>query len=62
VATAQANALADWVEKSRKNLTTIYATRGHGDHFFGNGILLKRFPGARARVIEAAPAAAAPAP
>jgi glyoxylase-like metal-dependent hydrolase (beta-lactamase superfamily II) len=54
--TAQANALADWVEKSGKNLTTIYATHGHGDHFFGNGILLKRFPGARAvatpKVIE----------
>jgi glyoxylase-like metal-dependent hydrolase (beta-lactamase superfamily II) len=46
--TAQANALADWVEKSSKNLTTIYATHGHGDHFFGNGILLKRFPAARA--------------
>src|SRR5260370_42022722 len=45
---AQANALADWVEKSGKNLTTIYATHGHGDHFFGNGILLERFPGARA--------------
>ena len=54
--TDQANALADWVEKSGKNLTTIYATHGHGDHFFGNGILLKRFPGARAvatpKVIE----------
>ncbi len=45
---AQANALADWVAKSGKNLTTIYATHGHGDHFFGNGILLERFPGARA--------------
>jgi glyoxylase-like metal-dependent hydrolase (beta-lactamase superfamily II) len=46
--TAQANALADWVEKSGKNLTTIYATHGHGDHFFGNGILLERFPRSRA--------------
>jgi glyoxylase-like metal-dependent hydrolase (beta-lactamase superfamily II) len=46
--TAQANALADWVEKAGKNLTTIYATHGHGDHFFGNGILLERFPGAKA--------------
>ena len=54
--TAQATALADWVEESGKNLTTIYATHGHGDHFFGNGILLARFPGARAvatpKVIE----------
>jgi glyoxylase-like metal-dependent hydrolase (beta-lactamase superfamily II) len=54
--TAQATALADWVEKSGKKLTTIYATHGHGDHFFGNGILLERFPGAMAiatpKVIE----------
>jgi len=54
--TAQATALADWVEESGKSLTTIYATHGHGDHFFGNGILLERFPGARAvatpKVIE----------
>ena len=46
--TAQATALADWVEKSEKNLTTIYTTHGHGDHFFGNGILLERFRGAKA--------------
>jgi len=46
--TAQATALADWVEESGKNLKTIYATHGHGDHFFGNGILLERFPGASA--------------
>ena len=28
--TAQATALADWVEESGKNLKTIYATHGHG--------------------------------
>ena len=28
--------------------TTIYATHGHGDHFFGIGALLDRFPNARA--------------
>jgi glyoxylase-like metal-dependent hydrolase (beta-lactamase superfamily II) len=54
--TAQATALADWVEESGKNLKTIYATHGHGDHFFGNGILLERFPVASAvatpKVIE----------
>jgi glyoxylase-like metal-dependent hydrolase (beta-lactamase superfamily II) len=44
----QANALADWVKRSGKNLTTIYATHGHGDHFFGIGSLLDRFPNARA--------------
>jgi glyoxylase-like metal-dependent hydrolase (beta-lactamase superfamily II) len=44
----QAYALVDWVEASGKNLTTIYATHGRGDHFFGVGALLDRFPNARA--------------
>jgi glyoxylase-like metal-dependent hydrolase (beta-lactamase superfamily II) len=44
----QAGALVDWVIASGKNLTTIYATHGHGDHFFGIGALLDRFPNARA--------------
>jgi glyoxylase-like metal-dependent hydrolase (beta-lactamase superfamily II) len=45
--TKQANALADWVASKRKNLTTIYITHGHGDHWFGVGTLLERFPNAR---------------
>jgi glyoxylase-like metal-dependent hydrolase (beta-lactamase superfamily II) len=44
----QANALADWVAARGKNLTTIYITHGHGDHWFGIGALLERFPNARA--------------
>ena len=44
----QANDLADWVASKGKNLTTIYITHGHGDHWFGVGTLLQRFPGARA--------------
>src|SRR3989442_3728963 len=44
----QADALGDWVAASGKKLTTIYATHGHGDHFFGIGALLDRFPQARA--------------
>src|SRR3954452_22859979 len=44
----QADALADWVATSGKNLTTIYITHGHGDHWFGIGALLDRFPNARA--------------
>src|SRR6267142_880641 len=44
----QANALADWVAAKGKNLTTIYITHGHGDHWFGVGTLLERFPNARA--------------
>src|SRR6202040_732466 len=30
----QARALTNWVAARGKNLTTIYATHGHGDHFF----------------------------
>jgi glyoxylase-like metal-dependent hydrolase (beta-lactamase superfamily II) len=44
----QANALVDWVAASGKTLTTIYITHGHGDHWFGMGALLERFPNARA--------------
>ena len=44
----QADALVDWVEASGKNLTTIYITHGHGDHWFGIGALLERFPNASA--------------
>src|SRR4030095_9705685 len=43
----QANDLADWVAARGKNLTTIYITHGHGDHWFGVGTLLERFPRAR---------------
>lgn len=43
---AQARALADWVASKSKNLTTIYITHGHGDHWFGVGTLLERFPNA----------------
>ena len=44
----QANALADWAAAKNKNLTTIYITHGHGDHWFGVGTLLERFPNATA--------------
>ena len=44
----QAAALGEWVAASGKNLTTIYVTHGHGDHCFGIGTLLNRFPKARA--------------
>jgi len=43
----QAHALGEWVEAHGKRLTTLYATHGHGDHFFGASTLLQRFPRAR---------------
>jgi glyoxylase-like metal-dependent hydrolase (beta-lactamase superfamily II) len=43
----QARDLTDWVAASGKNLTTIYATHGHGDHWFGASVVLERFPQAR---------------
>src|SRR5436309_5266943 len=39
--------LVDWMAASGKNLTTIYATHGHGDHFFGVNTIQKKFPKAR---------------
>ena len=43
----QARALTNWIAARGNNLTTIYATHGHGDHFFGASTVLERFPGAR---------------
>jgi len=43
----QAVSLVNWIANTGKNLTTIYATHGHGDHFFGVGAMLERFPNAQ---------------
>src|SRR3984957_5598767 len=39
--------IVDWIVQSGKNLTVIYATHGHGDHFFGVNTIQKKFPRAR---------------
>jgi metallo-beta-lactamase superfamily protein len=41
----QIQAVGDWIERSGKRLAYIYATHGHGDHWFGTGELARRFPG-----------------
>ncbi|BBZ36518.1 MBL fold metallo-hydrolase [Mycolicibacterium confluentis] len=38
--------VGDWIERSGKHLTAVYATHGHGDHWFGTEPLLQRFPDA----------------
>jgi glyoxylase-like metal-dependent hydrolase (beta-lactamase superfamily II) len=45
---AEATALAEWVGLHHRNLTTIYITHGHFDHFFGLSVVLDRFPDAKA--------------
>src|ERR1700736_5541209 len=46
--TKQSQTQLDWVVASGKNLTKIYVTHGHGDHFFGLASLLEHFPRAKA--------------
>ena len=51
--TGQANHLTEWLASHRKNLTAVYITHGHGDHWFGLGAVLDRFPTARALALPA---------
>jgi glyoxylase-like metal-dependent hydrolase (beta-lactamase superfamily II) len=48
----QVQRVGDWIENSGKKLTYIYATHGHGDHWFGTDQLLQRFPGVIAYATE----------
>ena len=44
----EAEALADWIALHNRNLTTIYITHSHFDHWMGLSVILKKFPGAKA--------------
>src|SRR5246127_1604873 len=48
----QVSRIGDLIESFGKNLTVVYATHGHGDHWFGTDALLQRFPGAVAYATE----------
>jgi glyoxylase-like metal-dependent hydrolase (beta-lactamase superfamily II) len=47
----QARVLGDWVAAHDRNLTDIFITHGHGDHWFAAGLLAQRFG---ARVVASA--------
>ena len=47
----QAHVLGDWVAAHGRNLTDIFVTHGHGDHWFAAGLLAERFG---ARVVASA--------
>jgi glyoxylase-like metal-dependent hydrolase (beta-lactamase superfamily II) len=49
----QARDLVDWVAAHGKRLTAVYITHGHGDHWFGLGAILDRFPDVRAFAMPA---------
>src|SRR5246127_2161142 len=48
----QVQRVGDWIERSGKSLVFVYATHGHGDHWFGTDLLLQRLPGAIAYATE----------
>ena len=44
----EAEALARWIELHHRNLSTIYVTHMHIDHYGGLSVLQRHFPDARA--------------
>ncbi|HTW64082.1 MAG TPA: MBL fold metallo-hydrolase [Bryobacteraceae bacterium] len=50
---SEVHRLAAEILESKKNLTTIFITHPHPDHFFGLAVLKKAFPNARAVALPA---------
>ena len=48
----QIDRVGDWIARSGTRLAYIYATHGHGDHWFGADPIMRRFPGATAYATE----------
>ncbi|MCW2872736.1 MBL fold metallo-hydrolase [Actinacidiphila oryziradicis] len=48
----QIDLVGDWIDGFGRRLAYIYATHGHGDHWFGAARLLERFPGATVYATE----------
>lgn len=44
----QIDRVIEWLEKSGRRLTHVYATHGHGDHWFGADRVMQHFPGVTA--------------
>jgi glyoxylase-like metal-dependent hydrolase (beta-lactamase superfamily II) len=45
--TAAAKEMVEWVLATGKNITTIYISHAHADHFYGNHSVLEKFPEAK---------------
>jgi glyoxylase-like metal-dependent hydrolase (beta-lactamase superfamily II) len=43
----ESHELASWVRAREKNLTAVYITHAHGDHFFGLNSVLAEYPDAK---------------
>jgi glyoxylase-like metal-dependent hydrolase (beta-lactamase superfamily II) len=51
---SEAHSLAAEIRASKKNLTTIYITHPHPDHYFGLAVLMQEFPNAKIVALPAA--------
>jgi len=54
---SEAHRVAAMILESRKNLTTVYITHGHPDHYFGIAVLKQAFPNAKFLALPATVAA-----